>query len=133
MAGSINRVFLLGNLTKDPEFRSLSDGKEIANFNLATSESWKSKEGVHKERVEYHRIVIFNSNLVNLVKSSLKKGSRIFLEGSVQTRKYQGKDGKDVYTTEIVLQPFSGNIQLLDNKQEKPNYSEDEDYSSIPY
>lgn len=131
MSGSVNRVILLGNLTKDPEIRTLSDNKEIASLNLATSESWKAKDGSQKERTEYHRVVVFNTHLVALVKKFAKKGSRLFIEGSIQTRKYLGKDGKETYTTEIVLQPFSGNVQLLDSKQER--IDEDDDYNNIPY
>ena len=117
MAGSVNKVILIGNLGKDPEIRSMQDGREIANLTLATSDSWKDKmTGERKEKTEWHRVVIFNENLVKLVKSYLKKGSKVFVEGSLQTRKWTDQAGAEKYTTEIVLQNFNGNITMLDGK-----------------
>jgi single-strand DNA-binding protein len=115
---SLNKVMLIGNLGKDPEIRATQDGREIANLTLATSESWKDKaSGERKEKTEWHRIVIFNEHLVSIVKSYVKKGSKLYIEGALVTRKWTDKDGADKYATEIVLQGFSGSIVLL-NKVE---------------
>jgi len=125
---SLNKVTLIGNLCKDPEIRSTNTGKEIASFSLATNESWLDKStGERKTAVEYHNIVIFNEGLVNVVKNYIKKGSKIYVEGQLKTRKWQDKEGKDRYTTEIVLQGFSGNLIMLDSKSnnsESSNSSE---------
>ena len=104
MAGSINKVILVGNLGRDPEVRNTQDGREIANLAIATSESWKDKNsGERKEKTEWHRVVIFNEGLVKVAKSYLKKGSKVYIEGSLQTRKWTDKDGQEKYSTEIVL------------------------------
>jgi len=117
MAGSLNRVTIIGNLTKDPEVVSMKNGGEIVKLNIATSESWKSKDGEKKEKTEFHNVVIFTEGLARVAKSYLNKGSKVFLEGSLQTSKYQ-KNGVDTYSTSIVLQGFDGKIILLGgNKQ----------------
>lgn len=117
MAGSVNKVILIGNLGKDPEIRSTQDGREIANLTLATSDTWKDKmTGERKEKTEWHRVVIFNENLVRLAKSYLKKGSKVFIEGSLQTRKWTDQSGAEKYSTEVVLQNYNGNITMLDGK-----------------
>ena len=117
MAGSVNKVILVGRLGKDPEIRNTQDGREIASFSLATSETWKDKNsGERKEKTEWHNIVIFNPNLVTVVKNYVKKGSSLYIEGALQTRKWTDKEGKDRYTTEIVLQNFNGNLTMLDSK-----------------
>ncbi|MDF2965114.1 MAG: single-strand DNA-binding protein [Rickettsiaceae bacterium] len=117
MAASLNKVMLIGNLGKDPEIRSTSDGREIANLTLATSETWKDKmSGERKEKTEWHRVVIFNEGLVNVVKNYLKKGTKIFVEGTLQTRKWVDNTGQERYTTEIVLQNFNSNLTILDSK-----------------
>lgn len=127
---SVNKVILIGNVGKYPEIRSTQDGKEIANFSLATSESWKDKNtGERKSKSEWHKIVIFNPNLVNVVKSYVKKGSKLYVEGSLQTRKWQDKSGKDNYTIEIVLQQFNGNIRLLDNRNSENQDTHKTDYN----
>src|SRR5690242_15397049 len=114
MAGSINRAILIGNVGKDPEIRSTSDGREIANLSLATSESWKDKNtGEKKEKTEWHRVTILNENLVNVVKNYVKKGSKLYIEGSIQTRKWTDKDLIERYSTEIVLQNYGGVIIML--------------------
>ncbi len=114
---SLNKVCILGNVGKDPEIRSMQDGNEIANLTVATSESWKDKNtGEKKEKTEWHRIVIFNKNLVGVVKNYIKKGSKVYLEGALQTRKWTDKDGMEKYSTEIVLQNFGGNLIMLDSK-----------------
>lgn len=126
MAGSINKVILIGSLGRDPEFRATQDGREIANLNVATSDSWKDKTtGERKEKTEWNRVVIFNENLVRIAKNYLKKGSKIYLEGSLQTRKWTDKDGSEKYSTEIVLQNFNGTIVLLD-KFEKNEQQEEQ-------
>ena len=114
MAGSINKVILLGRVGQDPEIRATSNGKEIANLSLATSESWKDKStGEKKEKTEWHRVVIFNEGLVNLVKNYVAKGTQLYVEGVLQTRKWQDSSGQDKYSTEIVLQNYNGKIVLL--------------------
>jgi single-strand DNA-binding protein len=116
MAG-VNKVILVGNLGADPEARSLNNGGEVVNMRVATSESWKSKDGERQERTEWHNVVIFNENLGRVAKSYLRKGSKVYLEGQIQTRKWQGQDGNDRYTTEIVLQRFRGELVLLDSRE----------------
>jgi len=115
MAGSVNKVILIGNLGADPEIRRTQDGRPIANLRLATSESWKDKTtGERKERTEWHRVVIFNENLCRIAEQYLKKGSKVFIEGALQTRKWQDQSGQDRYSTEVVLQGFRGELTLLD-------------------
>ncbi len=115
MAG-VNKVILVGNLGDDPEARSLNNGGEVVNLRVATSESWKDKEGNRQERTEWHRVVIFNENLGRVAKSYLRKGSKVYLEGQIQTRKWQDQSGQDKYSTEVVLQRFRGELVLLDSK-----------------
>jgi single-strand DNA-binding protein len=115
MAGSVNKVILIGNLGADPEIRRTQDGRPIANLRLATSESWKDKgTGERKEKTEWHRVVIFNENLCRVAEQYLKKGSKVYIEGSLQTRKWQDQSGQDKYSTEVVLQNFRGELTLLD-------------------
>lgn len=115
MANSINKVTLIGNVGRDPEIRTTQDGKEIASITLATSESWKDRaSGERKERTEWHRIVIFADGLVNIIKNYVKKGSKIYIEGSLQTRKWVDNAGVERYTTEIVLQNFNSALLMLD-------------------
>jgi single-strand DNA-binding protein len=114
MAG-VNKVILVGNLGADPEARSLNNGGEVVNMRVATSESWKSKDGERQERTEWHNVVIFNENLGRVAKSYLRKGSKVYLEGQIQTRKWTDNTGNDRYTTEIVLQRFRGELVLLDS------------------
>lgn len=115
MAMSLNKVTLIGNLGKDPEIRSTQDGREIANFSLATTETWRDKaSGERKEKTEWHRIVIFAQPLVNLVKNYLHKGSKVYIEGALQTRKWNDQSGVEKTTTEIVLQSYNSTLMLLD-------------------
>jgi single-strand DNA-binding protein len=115
MAGSVNKVILIGNLGADPEIRRLQDGRPVANLRLATSESWKDKtSGERKEKTEWHRVVIFNENLCRIAEQYLKKGSKVYIEGALQTRKWQDQSGQDRYSTEVVLQGFRGELTLLD-------------------
>lgn len=126
MAGSVNKVILIGNLGKDPEIRTTQDGKEIGNLTIATSESWKDKNtGERKEKTEWHRVVIFNPGLMTVVKQYLKKGSKVYIEGALQTRKWQDQSGQEKYTTEIVLQAFNSTLTMLDSKGGGSSYGND--------
>src|SRR6185503_13917642 len=117
MAGSVNKVILVGNLGADPEIRTLNSGDRVANLNLATSETWRDRNsGERKERTEWHRVVIFNDNLVKVAENYLRKGSKIYVEGALQTRKYQDAQGQEKYSTEIVLQKFRGELTMLDGR-----------------
>jgi single-strand DNA-binding protein len=115
MAGSVNKVILIGNLGRDPELRSTQDGMRIANLAVATSESWRDKmSGERKERTEWHRVVIFNERLAEIAEKYLKRGSKVYLEGALQTRKWTDQGGQERYTTEIVLNRFRGELTMLD-------------------
>lgn len=116
MSGSVNRVTLIGNLGDDPECRSLNNGGEVVNLRLAVSESWKDKDGNRQERTEWVRVTIFNEGLGKVAKSYLRKGSKVYLEGQLQTRKWTDQSGADRYSTEVVLQRFRGELVLLDAK-----------------
>ena len=116
MAG-VNKVILVGNLGADPEVRKLASGEPVVNLRVATSESWRDKaSGERKERTEWHKVVIFNENIAKTAEKYLRKGSKVYLEGQIQTRKWQNKDGVDQYTTEVVLQRFRGELVMLDGK-----------------
>ena len=118
MAGSVNKVILVGNLGADPEVRHTQDGRPIVNLRVATSENWRDKaSGERRERTEWHRVVIFNENLAKIAEQYLKKGSKVYLEGQLQTRKWQDQSGQDRYSTEVVLQQFRGELTLLDSRQ----------------
>jgi single-strand DNA-binding protein len=117
MAGSVNKVILIGNLGADPEIRRTQDGRPIANLRVATSESWRDKTtGERKEKTEWHRVVVFNEGLCKIIEQYLKKGSKVYLEGSLQTRKWQDKEGQDRYSTEVVLQGFNSQLTMLDTR-----------------
>jgi single-strand DNA-binding protein len=117
MAGSVNKVILIGNLGADPEIRRTQDGRPIANLRVATSESWRDKAtGERREKTEWHRVVIFNEGLCKIVEQYLKKGSKIYLEGALQTRKWTDKDGHERYSTEVVLQGFNSQLTMLDTR-----------------
>ena len=115
MAG-VNKVILVGNLGDDPEARSLNNGGEVVNLRVATSENWKDRDGNRQERTEWHRVVIFNENLGRVAKQYLRKGSKVYLEGQLQTRKWTDQSGQDRYSTEVVLQRFRGELVLLDSR-----------------
>lgn len=120
MSGSLNKVLLIGNLGKDPEVRHTQDGKAIVNLSIATSETWRDKSsGERKEKTEWHRVVIFNDGLAKVAEQYLKKGSTVYLEGSLQTRKWTDKDGVEKFSTEVVLQNFRGELVMLGGKQER--------------
>ncbi|HEX4767128.1 MAG TPA: single-stranded DNA-binding protein [Lichenihabitans sp.] len=117
MSGSVNKVILIGNLGRDPEVRRLNSGESVVSLNLATTESWRDKaSGERKDRTEWHRVVIFNENLGRVAEQYLKKGSKVYIEGQLQTRKWQDKDGVEKYTTEVVLQRFRGELTLMDSR-----------------
>lgn len=119
MAGSVNKVILVGNLGRDPEVRHAQDGAKIVQLNLATSESWKDRQsGERKEKTEWHRVVIFNPNLAEIAERYLKKGSKVYVEGQLQTRKWTDQGGQERYTTEVVLSRFRGELTLLDGRGE---------------
>jgi single-strand DNA-binding protein len=117
MAGSVNKVILVGNLGKDPEIRRTQDGRPIANLSIATSETWRDKNtGERKEKTEWHRVVIFSEGLCRVAEQYLKKGAKVYIEGQLQTRKWQDKDGQDKYSTEVVLQGFNSTLTMLDGR-----------------
>jgi len=127
---SINKVILVGNLGQDPEIRSTQDGREIASFSIATSESWKDKNtGEKKDKTEWHRIVIFSQGLVGIAKNYLKKGAKVYLEGSLQTRKWTDTQGLEKYTTEVVLQNYNSTLQILDSR-DRSSGSSSEGYAN---
>ena len=119
MAGSVNKVILVGNLGRDPEVRNMQNGDPIVHLNLATSESWKDKNsGERREKTEWHRVVIFNDNLGRIAQQYLRKGSKVYIEGQLQTRKWQDHSGVEKYTTEVVLQRFRGELTMLDGRND---------------
>lgn len=119
MAGSVNKVILIGNLGADPDIKRTQDGRPIANLSIATSESWRDKNsGERREKTEWHRVVIFNEGLCKIAESYLKKGSKVYIEGQLQTRKWTDQSGQDKYSTEVVLQGFNGNLTMLDGRSE---------------
>lgn len=137
MAGSINKVILVGNLGRDPEIRAMQDGREVANLAIATSESWKDRNtGERREKTEWHRVVIFNEGLVTIAKNYLRKGSKVYLEGQLQTRKWTDQSGAEKYSTEVVLQGFGSNLTMLDGKRDEGGSFADSgssmSYSSAP-
>jgi single-strand DNA-binding protein len=119
MAGSVNKVILIGNLGRDPEIRAMQNGGRVCNLALATSETWRDKQsGERREKTEWHRIVVFNENLVNVCERFLKKGSKLYIEGQLETRKYTDQSGVEKYTTEVVLRPFRSELTMLDGRGE---------------
>jgi len=119
MAGSVNKVILIGNLGKDPEVRRMTSGEPVVNLSVATSETWRDKaSGERKERTEWHRVVIFNENLAKVAEQYLRKGAKVYLEGALQTRKWTDKEGAERYSTEVVLQRFRGELVMLDSRGE---------------
>ncbi|MEK7265263.1 MAG: single-stranded DNA-binding protein [Pseudomonadota bacterium] len=119
MAGSVNKVILIGNLGKDPEVRSFQNGGQVCSFSIATSENWKDKStGERREKTEWHNISIFSEGLVRVAQQYLKKGSKVYIEGQLETRKWQDKEGKDRYTTEVVLRNFASTLVMLDGRRD---------------
>lgn len=120
--GTINKVILIGNLGRDPEIRTMQNGKEMASFSIATSESWTDKSsGIRSEKTEWHNVVVFNEGLVKVVKDFARKGSKVYIEGSLRTRKYTDQNGSERYITEVLLQNFSGVLALLDSRNSAPS------------
>ncbi|HVX71550.1 MAG TPA: single-stranded DNA-binding protein [Devosia sp.] len=131
MAGSVNKVILVGNLGADPEVRTLPSGNKVVNLSVATSDSWRDKNsGERKEKTEWHRVVIFSEGLARVAEQYLRKGSKVYLEGALQTRKWQDQSGQDKYSTEVVLQGFNSNLTMLDGRGE--NAGESGGFSSPP-
>ncbi|SPH17880.1 Single-stranded DNA-binding protein [Defluviimonas aquaemixtae] len=127
MAGSVNKVILIGNLGADPEVRNFPSGGKVCNLRLATSETWRDRNtGERRERTEWHRVAIYNENLVKIAEQYLKKGSKIYIEGQLETRKWQDQSGQDRYTTEISLRPYRGELTLLDGRSEGGGSYEDD-------
>jgi single-strand DNA-binding protein len=125
MAGSVNKVILVGNLGKDPEVRRMGSGEPVVNLSVATSESWRDKAtGERKEKTEWHRVVIFNENLARVAEQYLKKGSKVYVEGQLQTRKWTDQSGQEKYSTEVVIQRFRGDLTLLDGRGGNGDYDE---------
>ena len=117
MAGSVNKVILVGNLGRDPEIRHSQDGAKIVNFSMATSENWRDRQtGERREKTEWHRVVVFNDRIADVVERFLRKGSKVYVEGQIQTRKWTGNDGQERYTTEVVLGKFRGELTMLDSR-----------------
>ncbi|MFP4097546.1 MAG: single-stranded DNA-binding protein [Alphaproteobacteria bacterium] len=117
MAGSVNKVIIIGNLGADPDIRTMQSGDKVVNLSIATSENWKDKQtGERRERTEWHRVVVFNKGLVGICENYLRKGSKVYVEGQLETRKWQDQKGNDKYTTEVVLRPYRGEITMLDSK-----------------
>lgn len=115
MAGSVNKVILVGNLGRDPEIRTFQNGGRVANLSVATSETWKDRQsGERKERTEWHRVVVFNEGLIGVIERFLRKGSKVYVEGQLETRKYNDQSGAERYTTEVVLRPYRGELTMLD-------------------
>lgn len=149
MAGSVNKVILVGNLGRDPEVRSFPNGGKVCNLRIATSETWKDKaSGERKERTEWHTVAIFNEGLVRVAEQYLRKGSKVYIEGQLQTRKWQDQSGADRYSTEVVLQGYTGELKMLDgpkredsggygqqsnSQQDRAGYSDSYDDSEIPF
>lgn len=127
MAGSVNKVIIVGNLGKDPEVRSFQNGGKVVNLNIATSETWKDKQtGERKERTEWHRVSILNEGIAGVAEKYLRKGSKVYIEGQLETRKWQDQQGVERYTTEIVLRPYNGSLTLLDGRQDGGSQQRDE-------
>lgn len=133
MAGSINKVILIGNLGKDPEIRNTQDGTKIASFSVATSENWKDKQtGERKDRTEWHRVAIFNERLAEIAEKYLRKGSKVYVEGSLQTRKWTDTNNVERYTTEVVISRFRGELTMLDGRNGGDGAIDDSGMASLP-
>lgn len=134
MVGSVNKVILIGNLGRDPEIRTTQNGSKLCNLSVATSESWNDKaSGERKEKTEWHRVVVFNDNIVRVCENYLKKGSKVFIEGQLETRKWTDQSGAEKYFTEIVLRPYRGELTILDNKETKEEKSEERYDDDLPW
>jgi len=131
MAGSVNKVILVGNLGRDPETRTFQNGGKVCNFAIATSENWKDKNtGERQERTQWHNIAIFSEPIARIAEQYLKKGSKVYIEGQLETRKWQDQSGNDRYSTEVVIRPYGGGLTLLDSRSDSNALSSNENYSS---
>ena len=129
MAGSVNKVILVGNLGKDPEIRTFQNGGKVCNFSIATSETWKDRNsGERQERTQWHNIAIFSEPISNVAEQYLKKGSKIYVEGQLETRKWQDQTGNDRYSTEVVIRPYSGSLTMLDSRSDSLAINSETDY-----
>ncbi|MEL6324211.1 MAG: single-stranded DNA-binding protein [Pseudomonadota bacterium] len=134
MAGSVNKVILVGNVGQDPEVRQFQNGGQVCNFSLATSENWKDKNtGERREKTEWHRIAVFNEGLIRVIQSYVKKGSKLYIEGQLETRKWQDQSGQDRYTTEVVLRGYGGNLTMLDSRSDSMGGGRSYDQGSVAY
>lgn len=139
MAGSLNKVILIGNLGRDPEVRRMGSGDPVVNLSVATSESWRDKTtGERKERTEWHRVVIFNEQLAKVAEQYLRKGAKVYVEGQLQTRKYTDQSGQEKYTTEVVLQRYRGELQMLDGRgqgggMDEGGFAPQDDYGAVGF
>lgn len=132
MAGSINKVLLIGNLTADPEIRRSQDGRPIANFSVATNESWRDKNtGERKDRAEFHRVVVFNEGLCKVIEQYVRKGSKVYIEGQLQTRSWEDQEGNKRYSTEVVLQGFNSTLTMLDSPKGNQDSTPDQSYGDV--
>lgn len=133
MAGSINKVILVGNVGQEPQVRTMNSGQKVVSFSLATSERWRDRQtGEQKEQTEWHRVVIFNPNLIDVAERMLQKGTKLYLEGALKTRKWQNQQGVDVYTTEVVLNPFSGQMVILGGAKSMADGMNGGEYGASP-
>ncbi len=133
MAGSINKVILVGNVGQDPQVRTMNSGQKVVSFSLATSERWRDRQtGEQKEQTEWHRVVIFNPNLIDVAERMLQKGTKLYLEGALKTRKWQNQQGMDVYTTEVVLNPFAGQMVILGGAKSLDSGNAGGEYGATP-
>jgi single-strand DNA-binding protein len=128
----LNKAILIGNVGKEPEIRSTQDGREIASFSLATSQTWKDKSGERKEKTEWHNIVVFSEGLVRVIKGYVKKGDKLYIEGAIQTRKWVDKEGNDRYSTEIVLQGFNASLVMLSDNRDKQEKQATQEHDYAP-
>ncbi len=130
MSGSVNKVIIIGNLGADPEIKATTNGNKVASLSIATSDTWRDKTtGERKQKTEWHRVAVFNEGLVKIAEQYLKKGAKVYIEGALQTRKWQGQDGKDNYTTEVVLKAFNSTLTMLDSQRgERPPTPSEDDY-----
>lgn len=141
MSGSVNKVILIGNVGADPEIRRKQDGKPIANLRVATSEAWRDRDGNRKEKTEWHSVVVFNEGLVKVIEGHVKKGAKLYIEGALQTRKWQDQSGNDRYSTEVVLQGFNSTLTMLDGRGEgggsrqddRNSYGDQHDEQDVPF
>lgn len=133
MSGSLNKVILIGNVGNEPDIRTSADGKKIVNLSIATSDRWKDKNGERQEKTEWHRVVVFNQGLAHFIESYVKKGSTLYIEGSLQTRKWTDNNGIEKYSTEVVIKPYGGQVLLIDKRQKEESGFSGSEYQKAKY